>query len=183
MSLVADFHAAHKARLARMSANAIQSVKDDATDLAIAQLRQEITFLNNELKRQRGIVAEQNAYIEKLAGVAADTNPKLEEVLSSCCKYYSVSPNDMRSPTKALGIPFRRQVFYFLAREYGHSLHQIGRHIKKDHSCVLYGARKIQALLEDDEQLRDDIDLLRHKIAARVFERRRALGELAGSGA
>lgn len=177
MSLVAEMHAAHKARLARMS----PKVKDDGE--AIAQLKQEITTLNDELKQQRAIVAKQNAYIERLAGVAADTNPKLEEIFSSVCKFYNVSSTDMRSPTKALGLPFRRQIFYFLGREYGHSLHEIGRHIKKDHSCVLYGSAKIKSLLEADCGLRMDVETLRHKIAARVFERRRTLEKLREAGA
>jgi chromosomal replication initiation ATPase DnaA len=180
MSLVEQMHAAHKARLVRMNGSKPDQpvIKDNGADLLAAHLRREIACLREEVKRQAGVIADQQSYIERLAGVAADTNPKLDEIFNCCCKYYDVSPADMRSPSKALGLPFRRQTFYFLGREYGHSLHQIGRHIHKDHSSVVYGARKISELLQDDVQLRGDIDILRQKILARAYERRRALEEL-----
>jgi chromosomal replication initiation ATPase DnaA len=168
MSLVEQMHAAHKQDQPVISVD----------DRLVSYLRQEITSLREEVRRQAGIIADQEVYIEKLAGVAADTTPKLDEVFNCCCKFYGVSPNDMRSPTKALGLPYRRQIFYFLAREYGHSLHQIGRHIHKDHSSVLYGSAKIRGLVGTDEQLSGEIEALRLKIAARTFERRRVLDEL-----
>jgi chromosomal replication initiation ATPase DnaA len=176
VSIIEEMHAAHKARLVRMSG--VRPVTEDPNERKVIDLTNRVSELENALQRQDSLIVEQRAYIQKLAGVAADTNPKLEEVFTTCCKFYGVSPADMRGPSKAIGLPFRRQIFYFLAREYGHSLHQIGRHIHKDHSSVVYGAQKIKVMVETDKSLQFDIDVLRERIAARTFERRHALEKI-----
>lgn len=181
MSELASQHAAHRERLMRLGALARPA--EDQNVKLIEDLNKRIKELETLVKRQDSMITAQGAYIEKLAGVAADSNPKIDEIFHCCCKYFGVSPADMRSPSKALGLPFRRQIFYFLGREYGYSLHQIGRHIHKDHSCVVYGSQKISTLLKTDDGLRNDITLLKEKIAARAFERRYALEEILNIGA
>lgn len=176
MSELQSQHAAHQARLSRMGGSFSRPVViEDESERVIRELNLRVAELTGVIGSQSNVIAEQRVYIEKLAGVACDANPKLEEIFSSCCKYYGISPADMRSPSKGMGLPFKRQIFYFLGRESGHSLHQIGRHIHKDHSCVVYGARKISDLLQTDEILRDDIDVLRVHITKRALDRRFAL--------
>jgi chromosomal replication initiation ATPase DnaA len=168
MSLVEQLHAAHKERLARLS----PPPRDDA---AIKELRREIAKLNQELQRERFIVAEQKKYITKLAGVAATSTPKLEEIFSSICKYYDVPPEEMRGNGRTFPLYQYRQIYYFLCREYSHSLTQTGLYIRKDHTSVLHGSRKIENMLKTDLDLAVDLKEIRQKIGARVYQRQKAL--------
>ncbi|WP_316176175.1 helix-turn-helix domain-containing protein [Bradyrhizobium sp. SZCCHNRI1073] len=171
MSLVEQLHAAHKERMARLS----PPPRDDE---AIKQLQKDINRLNEELRRARFVMDEQKKYIAKLAGVAASTTPKLEEIFSTVCKYYDVSADAMRGNGRTYPLYHYRQVYYYLAREYSHSLTQTGLYIRKDHTSVLHGTRKIEEMLKTDLQLEIDLKEIRQKIGKRVFDRQQALEKL-----
>jgi chromosomal replication initiation ATPase DnaA len=171
LSLVEQLHAAHKERMARLS----PPPRDDET---IEALRREVARLNQELHRARFIVAEQKKYITKLAGVAANTMPKLEEIFSSVCKYYDVSADAMRGNGRTYPLYYYRQIYYFLCRGYSHSLTQTGLYIRKDHTSVLHGSRKIEEMLKTDLQLEIDLKEIRQRIGKRVYERQQALEKL-----
>lgn len=145
---------------------------------AIKQLKKDINRLNEELRRARFVMAEQKKYIAKLAGVAASTMPKLEEIFSSVCKYYDVSADAMRGNGRTYPLYHYRQVYYYLCREYSHSLTQTGLYIRKDHTSVLHGSRKIEEELKTDQQLEIDLKEIRQKIGKRVFERQQALEKM-----
>jgi chromosomal replication initiation ATPase DnaA len=171
LSLVEQLHSAHKERMARLS----PPPRDDE---AIKQLNREISKLHEELRQARFVMAEQKRYIAKLAGVAASTMPKLEEIFSSVCKYYDVSADEMRGNGRTYPLYQYRQIYYYLAREYSHSLTQTGLHIRKDHTSVLHGSRKIKEMMETDIILCGDINELRQKIGKKVYERQQALERL-----
>jgi chromosomal replication initiation ATPase DnaA len=175
MSLVEQLHAAHKERMARLSPPS----RDEET---IKRLKKDIDKLNEELRRARFVMAEQKKYIAKLAGVAASTMPKLEEVLSTVCKYYAVSADEMRGNGRTYPLFQYRQIYYFLCREYGHSLTQTGIHIRKDHTSVLHGSRKIKEMMETDVILSGDINEIRQKIGKKVYDRQQALEKLIDFG-
>jgi chromosomal replication initiation ATPase DnaA len=175
MSLVDQLHAAHKERMARLSPPARGEEAFKQLTEEIARLKNQNRELNMALARERFIVAEQKKYIGKLAGVASTATPKLEEILSSVCKYYGVSPEEMRGQGRARPLAHIRQVYYYLCREHSHSLTQTGLYVRKDHSSVLHGARKIKADLQTDLQLETDIRELQQKIGAKVYERQKAL--------
>ena len=56
----------------------------------------------------------------------------------------------------------------FLARTFTeYSLPEIGRRFDRDHTVVLHGVRRIEALLQSDEKLKADIELLSAQFSLR----------------
>lgn len=175
MSLVEQLHAAHKARLAKISSSAVDGPQVTQLKRALSDSQDRISELNEELRRQRQIIAAQKAYIEKLAGVASTAQPKLEEILNAVCKRWGLSREVMRSQSREAGVTQYRQIYYFLGREYEHAYTAIGFYVCKDHTSAIHGERKIRARLESDTQLRFDIEELKKKIAVKVYERQQSL--------
>jgi len=175
MSLVQQLHAEHKARLAKIASSAVDGPQITQLKRALSDSQDRISELNDELRRQRQIIAAQKTYIEKLAGVASTAQPKLEEILNAVCKRFGVSREVMRSQSRDSGNTKCRQIYYFLGLEYEHAFAAIGFYISEDHATVLYGERKIRKDIQTDTQLRFDIEELKKAIAVKVYERQQSL--------
>jgi hypothetical protein len=71
------------------------------------------------------------------------------------CLKYGISLGDMLSERRTWNIVRPRQIAMYLAKELtGKSLPELGRRFgDRDHTTILHGIRKIQALRESDEQV------------------------------
>src|SRR3989344_864927 len=91
------------------------------------------------------------------------TPKRLIEIVSS---YYDVPQEDILGKSREKRLAFPRQVtMYLLREEVKCSYPAIGSHIgDRDHTTAMHACSKITGLLEQDEQLKRDIALLREKI-------------------
>ena len=86
--------------------------------------------------------------------------PRIQEVVA---RYYGKKVSDLRARTWTKSTSKARQVAMFLCRELtSHSLAEIGSLFGgKDHSTVVYGQKRIEQGLADDEVLRSEVESLR----------------------
>ena len=89
-----------------------------------------------------------------------------EEVLELVAETYSLSVEQLLSKSRSRHVAFPRQIAMFLLRENsGFSLPQIGEILGgRDHSTVLYGADKVSALVDTDEDFRREVSAIQQKL-------------------
>jgi chromosomal replication initiator protein len=108
-----------------------------------------------------------------LAGIGP-TLAKLEKlprhsaqgIIELVSEYYRISKAEIYSQQRDRHIVFPRQVaMYLIRKELVTPLETIGTYLGgRDHSTVLYGYRKIERLIETDQELQNEIHLIRQKI-------------------
>jgi chromosomal replication initiator protein len=76
------------------------------------------------------------------------------------CDFFGVKLSDLKAKNRTKAVAFPRQVAMYLTRHLTHaSLAEIGRAFGgKDHTTVLHGVDKIQALMQDDPKLRKTVE-------------------------
>ena len=96
------------------------------------------------------------------------------QVLETVATYYGVTLEDLRGSRRSRQVALPRQVAMYLLREEGKiSLPRIGAELGgRDHSTVRYGCRRIQARLDRDDQLRQEIATLKGQLIAQSLPRR-----------
>ena len=82
---------------------------------------------------------------------------------STVSKHYGVNRGDLLSGRRNRSIVRPRQIGMYLAKLLtSRSLPEIGRRFgNRDHTTVLHAIRKIEQLMNDDNQLREEIELLK----------------------
>ncbi len=83
--------------------------------------------------------------------VNTDT-PTLNEIFNIVNSYYKTKESNpdvsICDNTKTGLITYYRGVFYYIARQCGYSLNNIGKVVNKDHATVLHGSKQIRATNE-----------------------------------
>lgn len=89
--------------------------------------------------------------------------PTIALIVSEVAAFYGVTVHDIHSKRRTANIVLPRQIAAYLSKILTpHSLPSIGNHIgRRDHTTILYAVRKIEALIESDEILRDTIEILK----------------------
>ena len=79
---------------------------------------------------------------------------------------YKITAADIKGKNRSREIAYPRQICMYLCEKYtGLSLAAIGAALgNKDHSTVLHGTRKIRMELEENEQLRNTVDIIARKL-------------------
>jgi len=97
------------------------------------------------------------------------SSPRPDEVLQAICRYYGVSPADLRGKQRDKRIVGPRQLAMFLLRDDARlSTPEIGRLLGgRDHTTVMHGAHKISAELRRDAQLRGDLQAVRELLQSK----------------
>ncbi|MGF7159058.1 chromosomal replication initiator protein [Rhodoligotrophos appendicifer] len=87
---------------------------------------------------------------------------KIDDIMRIVGRHYNVAKSDLLSPRRARSIVRPRQVGMYLAKRLtSRSLPEIGRRFGgRDHSTVLHAVRKVEELLQKDEQLQREVVLL-----------------------
>jgi chromosomal replication initiator protein len=91
---------------------------------------------------------------------------KIEDIQKLVASHYSVSRADILSSRRTAAVVKPRQVAMFLAKMLTlRSLPEIGRRFGgRDHTTVLHAVRKIEALLQIDTILREELELLKRML-------------------
>ena len=89
-----------------------------------------------------------------------------KQVISEIARYYGVSMEDILSKKRSREIVTPRQVsMYILRSEFDLSFPQIGSHLGgRDHTTIMYGYEKIQALVSKKDHIVRDIQDVRQRI-------------------
>lgn len=96
------------------------------------------------------------------------TPPRMiSSIQKTVASYYSLPTASMVSADQRHFIAHPRQVAMYLASELTrHSIAEIGRRFKRDHTTVLHAIRAVKARSEIDDQEAFDVSLLRERLAA-----------------
>jgi hypothetical protein len=102
--------------------------------------------------------------------------PKLHHIRRVAAEFYRVDPLELVSTRRTAEIVRPRQIHFYLARKLTpRSLPDIGRECgKKDHTSVMHGFRKIDAMVRAGHPIQNDIEEIKRRIMSRVVERSRS---------
>jgi chromosomal replication initiator protein len=97
-----------------------------------------------------------------------DDAPRPDVLLRAVCRYYGVSPADLRSKQRHKQLVAPRQLAMFMLRsDCRLSTTEIGRLLGgRDHTTIMHGAQKISAAIPRDNQLRGDLQAIRELLLA-----------------
>ncbi len=86
----------------------------------------------------------------------------VERIQKVVCDHFGIRLMDLKSKKRSRGIVLPRQVAMYLSRKLTHlSLPELGEAFGgKDHTSVLHSVRKVEKLLENDEQMRELVEKL-----------------------
>ena len=107
---------------------------------------------------------------ESLADVlrASDRKVTIDEIIRKVADHYNLRLTDILSPRRARSVARPRQVAMFLAKMLtSKSLPEIGRRFGgRDHTTVIHAVKKIEELRSIDNQIAEDVELLRRMLEA-----------------
>lgn len=99
---------------------------------------------------------------------ASDRKVTIDEIIRKVADHYNLRLSDMLSPRRARSVARPRQVAMFLSKTLtSKSLPEIGRRFGgRDHTTVIHAVRKIEELKSIDNQIAEDVELLRRMLEA-----------------
>ncbi len=88
-----------------------------------------------------------------------------DQILAFVAKTYRVSENELKSKTRQKSIAEPRQIVMFLCKELTDlSFPAIGKLLKRDHTTILHGYKKINQRVDKDPLFRSQIDTIRRDL-------------------
>lgn len=99
---------------------------------------------------------------------ASDRKVTIEEIQRQVSDHYNIRLSDLIGPKRVRTIARPRQVAMYLAKQLTtRSLPDIGRRFGgRDHTTVMHGVRRIEDLKTHDNQIAEDVELLRRALEA-----------------
>jgi len=84
----------------------------------------------------------------------------ITQVLVAVCEYYGITPEDVTGRERQGETLRARQIGMFVARKFtGRPYVEIGRQFGGfDHATVIHACRKVEAMIDDDPEIRSDVD-------------------------
>jgi hypothetical protein len=164
MSVIESLHQAHKARLKRMAASGVAQTPSQARN-ASASL---IMSFGAKRVRSRYLPDRdyERAWAFEIMGLVDSLplrRPRVIEIQRAAARHFSVELNDVLSDRRDRRIALARHVAMYLARELTlKSFQEIGsRFGARDHSTVVHGVKRIEAMLPFDAELTADVGRIR----------------------
>ena len=99
---------------------------------------------------------------------ASDRKVTIDEIIRKVSDHYNLRMTDILSPRRARTVARPQQVAMFLAKTLtSKSLPEIGRRFGgRDHTTVIHAVKKIEDLKSIDNQIAEDVELLRRMLEA-----------------
>lgn len=94
---------------------------------------------------------------------ASERKVTVEEIQRKVSDHYNIRFSDLVGPRRVRAIARPRQVAMYLAKQMTtRSLPDIGRRFGgRDHTTIMHGVKKIEELIDQDQQIAEDVELLR----------------------
>jgi len=90
----------------------------------------------------------------------------IPNIQKTVAQYYNLTVASLLSPSRIQSVARARMLAMALAKEMtAISLSNIGKHFNRDHSTVLNGCKRIDSLMKQDGQLRNDWNVLIRKLS------------------
>lgn len=98
----------------------------------------------------------------------SDKKVTIDQIIRKVADHYTLRMTDILGPRRARSIARPRQVAMYLAKSLTtKSLPEIGRRFgNRDHTTVIHAVRKIEELVQTDNQIAEDVELLRRMLEA-----------------
>src|SRR6056297_470566 len=97
---------------------------------------------------------------------ASERKVSIEEIQRQVSEHYNIRLSDMIGPKRLRAFARPRQVAMYLCKQMtSRSLPEIGRRFGgRDHTTVMHGVRRIEELRNQDDQIAEDIEILRRTL-------------------
>ncbi len=98
----------------------------------------------------------------------SDRKVTIDDIIRKVADHYNLRLTDILSPRRARSVARPRQIVMYLAKRLtSKSLPEIGRRIGgRDHTTVMHGVKRIEELCAVDNQIAEDVELLRRMLEA-----------------
>ncbi len=171
-----DYELRHKILLRRAQEACAETRGLNVSDTVLAFLAERLTESGRELEgavhrlRASYQLTDEPVTIETAEQIVRDLmrgaeprRVRIDDILRTVSKHYGVNRGDLLSGRRNRSIVRPRQIGMYLAKLLtSRSLPEIGRRFgNRDHTTVLHAIRKIEQLMNDDNQLREEIELLK----------------------
>ena len=99
---------------------------------------------------------------------ASERKVTIDEIIRKVADHYNLRMSDLLSARRARQVARPRQVAMYLSKTLtSKSLPEIGRRFGgRDHTTVIHAVRKIEELKKTDNQIAEDVELLRRMLEA-----------------
>lgn len=85
----------------------------------------------------------------------------LRKIVARTADYFNLLTDELRGKSRGNLIVLQRHICMYVALKItGFSLTRIGRYLRRDHTTVLYGIRRIEALIKCNDDVRCHVDAL-----------------------
>lgn len=171
-----DYDLRHKILSKRASEACADTTGLNVSDIVLAFLAERLTESGRELEgaihrlRASFQLTDEPVTLETAEQIVRDLmrgaeprRVRIDDILRTVSKHYGVNRGDLLSGRRNRSIVRPRQIGMYLAKLLtSRSLPEIGRRFgNRDHTTVLHAIRKIEQLMSDDNQLREEIELLK----------------------
>jgi chromosomal replication initiator protein len=171
-----DYELRHKILLKRAQEACAETRGLNVSDTVLAFLAERLTESGRELEgavhrlRASYQLTDEPVTLETAEQIVRDLmrgaeprRVRIDDILRTVSKHYGVNRGDLLSGRRNRSIVRPRQIGMYLAKLLtSRSLPEIGRRFgNRDHTTVLHAIRKIEQLMNDDNQLREEIELLK----------------------
>jgi chromosomal replication initiator protein len=141
------------------------------------------TVIENNVREIEGILSKLHAYsqlmhvdinLEFVKNVLKDQMQEnratltLDNITKSVSKDLNIKPSEIRSKGRSKNLVYARRIAIYLCRELTqHTMPQLAQHFgMKDHTAISHTLKKINELLENDEDFKVKIEELTNKITS-----------------
>ncbi len=99
---------------------------------------------------------------------SCDKRATIEDIQKQVADYYNIKVSDMHSGRRSVSIARPRQIAMYLSKQLtSKSLPEIGRKFGgKDHTTVMHGVKRITELMQNDAEVRDDVERLQRMLSS-----------------
>jgi chromosomal replication initiator protein len=171
-----DFELRHKILEKRASEAVVETEGLEIAETVLAFLAERLTESGRELEgavhrlRASFQLTDEPVTLETAEQIVRDLmrgaeprRVRIDDILRTVSKHYGVNRGDLLSGRRNRSIVRPRQIGMYLAKLLtSRSLPEIGRRFgNRDHTTVLHAIRKIEQLMNDDTQLREEVELLK----------------------
>ena len=88
-----------------------------------------------------------------------------QHIMDVVCEHLNIKPEEIKSKKRNEEIVIPRQIVMYLCSKYTDcSSTKIGEFLGKDHSTVLHGVSKMEADLQNDENIKNEVDIIIKKL-------------------